>query len=274
MTTFIPAYDTESAACFAALHTIVEIHHKYGLPATFFLVAQLLDSQGDEYRRHIGDHPLFEIASHSYTHLLLREHRLCGAPGPKDKYEREIVHSKQRLEDFFCREVSGFRTPVGFSDGLCGAPELLSLCHQAGYRYSSSLAWGPQETVPALIREPFTYREQGYPDFWELPPCGWHDNLLKGNNAWDPQPLQLFPHPMPEAAATRFIETPEEEFAMNRVFIDKAIEMGAKHVSLIWHPWSLKRFDPAMKMLELTFSYVRERGLPVLSFAEFLKMVG
>jgi len=271
MTVYIAAYDTESDACLIGVRRIVEIHEKYEMPATFFVVARLLDDQGDEYRRLIGDHPLFEIASHTYTHMLLRDHRLCGVAGPKEEHEREIVGSKKRIEEGFGCEVVGFRTPVGFSDGLRGAPELLRLCNEAGYRYSSSLAWGPKETVPALIEEPFPYAEQGYSEIWEVPPCGWHENLLKGNNRWDPQPLQLFPHPMPEAAATRFVETPQEEFDMHRLFIDKAMEIGAGHVSLIWHPWSLHRFDPAMKMLELVFQYVRDRNLPARTFADYVK---
>lgn len=107
-----------------------------------------------------------------------------------------------------------------------------------------------------------------------IPPCGWHENLLKGNNNWDPRPLQLFPHPMPEAAAMRFVETPREEFAMHRLFIDKAVAVGARHVSLIWHPWSLHRFDPEMKMLELVFRHVRDLRLPAATFAGFAGTLG
>ncbi|MBI5093981.1 MAG: hypothetical protein HZB26_16260, partial [Candidatus Hydrogenedentes bacterium] len=42
-------------------------------------------------------------------------------------------------------------------------------------------------------------------------------------------------------------------------------------VSLIWHPWSLHRFDPAMKMLDLTFACVREKGIPAGTFEQALK---
>lgn len=271
MTTYIAAYDTEADECLAGVRRIVEVHEKYDMPATFFIVARLLDRYGEEYRRLIGDSPLFEIASHSYTHMLLRDHRLCGPAGPQEEHEREIVESKKRIEDCFGCDVAGFRTPVGFSDGLRGAPELLKLCHQAGYVYTSSLLWGPRDTVPALIENPFPYSEDGYSDLWEIPACGWPENLLKGNNKWEPEPLQLFPHPMPEAAPTRFVETPEEEFNMHRLFIDKAVAMHAFHVSLIWHPWSLHRFDPEMKMLELMFQYVRDRRLPVAIFTEFVR---
>jgi peptidoglycan/xylan/chitin deacetylase (PgdA/CDA1 family) len=273
VTTYIAAYDTESDACLEGVRRIVQVHEKHHMPATFFLVARLLDGQGEEYRRLLGDNPLFEIACHSYTHMLLRPHRLCGQPGPTEQHPREIIESKRRIEDHFARAVTGFRTPVGFCDGLRGAPELLDLCRRAGYRYSSSLAWGPYETVPALVLEAFSYAQEGYPDIWEIPPCGWHENLLKGNNRWDPRPLQLFPHPMPEAAATDYVRTPQQEFDMHRLFLDKAVATGIGHVSLIWHPWSLHRFDPQMNMLEMVFGHVRQGNLPVSTFGQYAAML-
>ena len=76
---------------------------------------------------------------------------------------------------------------------------------------------------------------------------------------------------MPEAAVTKCVETPEQEYAVHRRFIDKALAMRAGHVSLIWHPWSLHRFDPEMKMLELMFQDVQERGLPASTFARYVE---
>jgi len=32
------------------------------------------------------------------------------------------------------------------------------------------------------------------------------------------------------------ISMPEEEFAINKRFIDRAIKLGLPYVSLIWHP--------------------------------------
>jgi hypothetical protein len=57
------------------------------------------------------------------------------------------------------------------------------------------------------------------------------------------------------------IQTPDQEFELNRLYIDRAIELDLPYVSLIWHPWSLGRFDPEGRMLERTFKYVEERGL-------------
>jgi hypothetical protein len=126
--------------------------------------------------------------------------------------------------------------------------------------------------MPALLHEPFTYAEEGYPELLEVPACGWHENVLKGTTVLDPPvPLQLFPHPMPEAALTSPVKTPREEFEIHRLFVDRAIGTGAGHVSLIWHPWSLHRFDPQMKMLEWLFEYVSEKEMPVATFADYIR---
>ena len=274
MTLYIAAYDTESPACLAAVRKIVKVHEKYEMPATFFVVAQLLDRNEAEYVAILKDHPLFELACHSYTHMVLRDTPEFGKAGPLEQFPREIVDSKRRIEDAFGREVLGFRAPVSSVDGMKTAPEALRLLDQAGYRYVSSWCWGPHWSLPALLMPPFTYAEEGYPCLWEFPACGWHENLLKGNNKCGPVRIGLFPPAMPEAFPDHYVQTPEEEFAVNnKPFIDKALAEDISHVSLIWHPWSLDAFDPDMRMLEITFRYVRDRGIETGAFANLLDAV-
>jgi polysaccharide deacetylase len=272
MTTYLASYDTEAPGCLAGVRTIVEMHEKYEMPATFFLVAQTVDDDEAEYVALLKDHPLFEIACHTYTHMVVRDTPRFGKAGPLERFPREIIESKERLEDVFACEIIGFRPPVSAVDGLQNAPDALQHVDQAGYQYVSSLAWGPDWSLPALLNDPLTYADQGYPAIWEIPPCGWHDNLLKGNNKCGPVRLCLFPSPMPEAVPTDYIETADDEFRVNnKPFLDKACEENRAHVSLIWHPWSLHRFDPEMRMLDLTFAYVRELGLPAATFADFYR---
>lgn len=268
MTLYIAAYDTESPRCLDAVRKIVAVHEQYQMPATFFLVAGTVTAAREEYVALLRDHPLFEIACHSHTHMVLRDTPEFGKAGPLDQFPHEIVESKQYLEDTFGQQVIGFRPPVSAADGLRTAPEALRLIDRAGYEYVSSLAWGPQWSLPALLVRPFTYAEQGYPRLWELPPCGWHENLLKGNNRCGPVRILLFPPVMPQTIPNDYVKTPEEEFAYNnKPFIDKALADDMPQVSLIWHPWSLNLFDPEMRMLHMTFTYVRERQVPAGTFA-------
>ena len=61
--------------------------------------------------------------------------------------------------------------------------------------------------------------------------------------------------------------------AINKVVIDRAVVEELGFVSLIWHPWSLHRFDPTMEMLDLTFKYIRDLGLTKTTYAGYRDIV-
>ena len=268
MTTFIPAYDTEAASCLEACRRIVGVHRRFQMPATFFIVGKILEASADEYRGLLDD-PLFEIASHTYSHRLLRDHPL-GGPGTSPAETREqILRSKEVIERIFPdRRCVGLRTPYGFPDGLLGAPGILQILEEAGYEYVSSSLWGPKFSLPAPLTQSFTYAQDGFPALREFPAHGWHENVLKGCLS-RPNLLLLFPLQFPEATPSDFIKTPEEEVRFNnKPFIDRALREKLCYVSLIWHPWSLLKFDSTMKMLEQTFQYVAETGLRTTTFEQ------
>lgn len=271
-TRYIAAYDTESPECLEACRTIVEMHKRFGMPATFFILGKTLDANPAEYRR-LLDHPLFEIATHTYTHQMLRNNDFCGPAVSLEERRKEIFRGKEAVERVFERPCIGLRPGCGFDNALKGQPETLGLLREAGIQYVSSLLWGPDYSLPALLREPFNYAEDGFPDLWELPGHGWHENLLKDHNRWGPRRLTLWPSPFPQAIPSGFCKTPQDEFEVNKVFLDRALETNKSFVSLIWHPWSLRKFDPDMKMLELTFSHVRRRGLEPCTYAQLHKHV-
>jgi len=267
-TAYIAAYDTESPRCLAAVRKIVEVHQRFKFPATFFMVGRTLEGAPEEYRRLLDD-PLFEIASHTYSHRLLREHPLNNDKGPRPDLRKEIFESKATIERTFQRPCLGIRSAWGFAHGLTGARDVLTLIAEAGYKYSSSQLWGPDYTLPALLTEPYTYLADGHPTIWEFPGHGWHENILKSPTKWGAKRLTLWPAPMPEAIPSTFLKTPDEEFALNRVFLDKAATGTQSYVSFIWHPWSLGAFDPSMRMLEQTFAYVQKLAMKPTTFARF-----
>ncbi|MDI7276157.1 MAG: polysaccharide deacetylase family protein [Anaerolineae bacterium] len=267
MTLYIAAYDVESPACLAACHKIVQVHRQHEMPATFFVTGRCLEANPKEYRALLDD-PLFEVASHTHAHRTLRDHEICGPAAGEEEVREDIFLGKEWVERVFERPCLGLRPACGFPHGLTGAPQLLALVCEAGYRYVSSALWGPLCSLPAPLTPPFAYQADGFADLWELPGHGWHENLLKGHNNLGALRLLLFPPVVPEAVPDGYVRTPEEEFAYNnRPFIDRALAGNLPHVSLIWHPWSLDRFDPEMRMLEITFRYVREQGLVLGTFA-------
>jgi hypothetical protein len=284
MTRYMAAYDTEMSgvnkprpdvpSCLEACRRIVEVHRRHGMPATFFIVGKVLEETPEEFHRLLDD-PLFEVASHSWSHKTLMNHPMCGPAASPDEVWEEVQRGVESVERVFGRRCRGFRPACGYADGLRGAPELLALLARAGIRYVSSVLWGEDYSLPAPVAQPFMYEAEGFPELREIPAHGWHENLLKGSNRVFGQGARraiLFPAPFPEAVPPGYVATPEEEFRYNnRFFIDRALAQGSGHVSLIWHPWSLALFDPGMRMLELTFRYVRERGLEPCTFGDFDK---
>jgi len=271
-TRYIAAYDTESPACLAACRKIVEVHKRFEMPATFFILGKTLDANPVEYRKLLDDE-LFEIASHTYSHQMLRDNDFCGSAVSMGERRKEIFKGKEAVERVFERPCIGLRPGCGFDNAFRGEPKVLALVQEAGFRYTSSLLWGADYSLPALLREPFNYDAEGFGDLWELPGHGWHENLLKDHNHWGPRRLTLWPPPFPQAIPGRFCKTPEDEFEVNRVFLDRALKTEKPFVSLIWHPWSLAKFDPDMKMLELTFAYARHIGLKPCTYARLYKHV-
>ena len=268
MTRFIAAYDTENAGtCLSACGPIKDVHTEFDFPATFFIVGKRLEEEGMEYRNLLGDVPSFEIASHTYSHRMLRDHPFCGSAPDNASRLQELQLGKELVEQTFGRPSVGLRPGCGFAEGLRGDDWLLSQVETTGFKYVSSVLWGPETTLPALLVGPSTYVEDGFPTLWEIPGHGWHENLLKSHNltdrvqrilAWSPQ--------FPEAIPSGPVATPEEEFAIHRIFVTRAVEIGLPYVSLIWHPWSLERFDPEMKMLKLLFAYVQEVGIEATTY--------
>lgn len=271
-TRYIAAYDTESSGCLEACRKIVEVHKRIEMPATFFMLGKTLDADPAKYRK-LLDHPLFEVATHTYSHQMLRDNDFCGSAVSLEERRTEIFRGKEAIERVFERPCIGLRPGCGFDNALRGEPGVLAMLREAGIHYVSSLLWGPDYSLPALLTEPFSYREEGFPDIWELPGHGWHENLLKDHNQWGPRRLTLWPSPFPEAIPDGFCKTPEDEFEVNKVFLNRALETGKSFVSLIWHPWSLAKFDPDMKMLELTFAHVRRIGLKPCTYAQLYEFV-
>ena len=272
-TRYIAAYDTESPACLAACRKIVAVHQRLEMPATFFITGKTLEANTKEYKALLTD-PLFEVASHTWSHKLLCDNAMCGPAVSPDEKREEIFKAKALIESVFERPCVGLRPAVGFDKGFRGAVDVLTLVREAGFHYVSSLLWGPDCSMPALIEAPFHYGADGFADLWELPGHGWHENLLKNHNRWGARRLTLWPSPMPEGIPTKFVKTPHDEFEVNRVFLEKALETGKPHLSLIWHPWSLHAFDPEMEMLELTFAHAHRIGLVPCTYAQFRRHMG
>ncbi len=265
MTKYLAAYDTESIRCIHGVRAIVAQHLKYNAPATFFIVGELLeDKRWAEEIKELMDSPLFEVASHSYTHIIVKPHKSFQNEAPEQSFLRDqIVKTNERLKETFGCDIVGFRTPCGFYEGLKGNTEILRELWDSGIRYVSSMLMGRGDTVPALLKQPFYYdSEDILRPLLELPGHDWHDNVLKGYNfcpiTWPPE----LPWGYPKAPPS----TPQEEFAVYKKGLDYAVENHLTYYSPIFHPWSVYRFNSDAETIGLLLEYAQSKNMECANF--------
>jgi peptidoglycan/xylan/chitin deacetylase (PgdA/CDA1 family) len=260
---YLASYDLEDVKrCAAGAKAVAEVHKRRNLPATFFIVGRCLQEHGRELRG-ILDDPLFDIQSHTFSHALLKDSGVHGAGAALDHASAEISKSLGVIRDVFGRECVGMRTPCGFSGGLRGKGGLLRHIRSEGLRYVSSDARGPGDSLPSPLKLPYTYAEDGFPDIREIPIHGWHDNVLKGY--FPNVAIVVYPPLEPWHLPSRPPETPEEDAAQHLLWVDKAAERDLPFISLAFHPWSLIRFDPRVRELDLIFDGLAERDIEVVT---------
>lgn len=154
MPSYISAYDTEAVyawwdapagpgyqgrisyegerldECIASVRAVAQVHLERQAPASFFIVAELLQCAAPEFRA-ILDEPLFDIQCHSFTHKDLIG--LADADD-HDALQHELVDSKKLIEDTFSRPVIGLTAPGGYTRGFIGQERILHVMWEAGYR--------------------------------------------------------------------------------------------------------------------------------------------
>ena len=287
MTAFVPSYDVETNeahdndACLASCRAVVELHERLGIPATLFIVGKALVAREPEYRAMLRGNPLFEVASHSWSHQLLAEHPYGSTPLASYEWPAELKQGKDAVEQMTGQECSGFRPACGWPDGLNVLPLLPWAVKTTGFAYVSSQLWGPGFTMPAPLRSPWRYAvsrlwemptplmrpwRYAVPGLWEMPAHGWHDNILSGVSPGQYRVRWPF-FPWTFAGAVTWPDSDPAPYL-------RCIEWASRFVpelpylSFIWHPWSLCQIDPTLGYVEKTLRYVRECGGTYSTFAQ------
>lgn len=267
MTRYVFHYDLESDTCIKAAPVLVELHRKHDIPATFFLLGITLEKWGKELRAIFEDDPLFDLESHTYSHRMLKDNLMHGLGVSLEELKLEVKRGIQLVEDIFERPCIGVRTGCGFYNGFRGEKERLQVIWDCGVRFFSSDLRGPGDSIPAGLVQAYWYDEEGFPDLLELPGHGWHDNVLKEFGA--PFRLMLpWPLVVQWGIPNRPVQTPEEEFEVQKVWIDRAITLNLDYISLVYHPHSIYRMSEDCRVIQLLMKYVLDRGMPTMTYRQ------
>lgn len=243
--------------CLEGVAAVADVHRRKQLPATFFLVGELVEHAGSALRD-ILDDPLFDLQCHSYTHA-----DIVSLAANKQALQHELLDAKQRIEDTFGRTVLGFTTPAGFPNGLCQQPQVLEALWEAGYRYLRSVGMGPFNTIPAPLTQPFWYADDGYPKLLEIGLHAWHDNILSGQPGaihWPP----ILPWGYPEKTP----QTAREMYAAYAPGIEYVTSNNLVTYVPCFHPWAIYRIDKRALHIELMLTHAMQR-MRVVSCSEF-----
>jgi peptidoglycan/xylan/chitin deacetylase (PgdA/CDA1 family) len=263
-TRYVFAYDLEDPElCLEAAPRLVGLHRRYEIPATFFVLGTVLERSGAELRAVFGDDSLFDIASHAYSHRPLKHNRIHGPGVGLEELQSEIWGGMRLVEEVFERPCAGVRSPYGFYLGLRGEKGRLRIIRDSGARYLSSDLRGPADSIPGGLVQAYRYDEEGIPELLELPGHGWHDNVLKG---FYPGPWLAWPPVLQWGIPDRAPRTPEEEFAVQRAWIERASALGLDYVSPVYHPHSVYRSGPECRVIELLMRHVRREGMAAITY--------
>ncbi|MCS7254594.1 MAG: polysaccharide deacetylase family protein [Armatimonadota bacterium] len=270
MTSYVFSYDVEHPQlCIKALPTIVEIHRRYEVPATLFILGRVIEEKSEELRRLLIGDSLFDIQSHTYSHKLLKDNEMHGSGISLEEMRRELELGKRLVEEAFEVECIGFRTPCGFYKGMQGDVERLSVIWSCGFKFISSDARGPADSIPSGLQQAYWYDVEGFPQLLELPAHGWHDNVLKDpNGSLEPRLMLPWPGLLQWGIPSRPPRTAEEEFEVQRVWIDRALKYGLDYLSLVYHPHSIYRMSEDCRIIKLLIEYVLSLGMPTLTYSQ------
>lgn len=243
-----------------AVDTITRLLLKHEAPATFAVVGLLLDKAGPELSGLLKRSPLFDVQSHSYTHM-----GICRADTDVSvEFEEELRMTAALIEEHFGRTPVGFVAPGNFHKGIQGQKRLLEVLRRNGYRFIGTDGQGEKRLPhPAPLTQPYWYEDDGFPDLLELPLNGWHCNMLFNTGGQNPnwEPAPGFPD---GGILERLPRTPEEGFTVRKREFQYAIDRDLVY-SPCMHPWSICRFDPELRHLEMLIEMARENDVPVVN---------
>lgn len=264
-THYIFHYDLENPEwCLKAAPVLARWHEKHEIPATFFILGTTLEQKGPELKAILGANPLFDVQSHTYSHRQLRDNKMHGPGVSLEDLRLEVERGKQLVEEVFERPCIGIRAGCGFYCGMQGEAERLQVIADCGAKFISTDLRGPHESLPGGLSQAYWYDEEGFPNLLELPGHGWHDLVLRTAN-WGYPPL-AWPSLLAWGIPNRPVATPEEECAVQRVWIDKASDLQLDFISPVYHPHSIYRFSNDCRIIDLLMRYIKEREMPTTTY--------
>src|SRR3990172_975195 len=174
------------------LKKVVPLHEEFDIPCTLFVCGRTLENNR-KYFKTVKTHPLFDIQQHTYSHVLLKTvcmENLDGKitvfeSGSLEEIEREVIKTRNLIEEYFEKPCIGLTAPYGYYRGFCDRPDILRILRRANVRFTRSWARDEHDYQPVPWKiQPFWYKPQGFGDILEFPIQGWQDYYWRERHGW------------------------------------------------------------------------------------------
>jgi hypothetical protein len=188
-----------------------------------------------------SDNPLVEIGDHTYSHQVLKHIPTRPDKIPMGIYEIQEEYKSNTIlfKRVFGRDLScrGYRTPLGYFEGLRNSPKITEILQDLGVAYVSSDLRDEKDSVcPNLLipagkpRQPYYYVN----GLLEIPSSGWQDTAFSGTTK-----TQLFKKPPTDYES--IILYYQELFTQARqLALDFQIDF---FLNLVLHPYDVSIYD-------------------------------
>ena len=103
----------------ASVEQITRVLKRYDAPATFCIVGKVLERAGDDLADLLKDNPMFDIASHTYSHMGISS----DTPVVLRQFSAELEQTSDLIARYFGAGPIGFCAPRWFLQGATGTPK-------------------------------------------------------------------------------------------------------------------------------------------------------
>ncbi len=255
--TLLIGYDVESPEpdiTRAFLKKLLEVHTKYDVPWTMFVVGRTLEGSVDAFKE-VAESPLADIQQHTYSHMLLKTVVIENEDGVNifrsgtlEQIEEEVRKTNELLKLHLNIDCIGLTGPYCYYRGLADRLDILEILHQNGIRFTRTYGRNEHDWQPVSFDiQPFYYEPQGFPDILEFPIQGWQDVSWREKYGWDKI---------------------DEYIASLKDNIDYVVEKKLTY-SYATHDWSSIRNNPDMDIIRALIEYAQERGVRITSYKEY-----
>ena len=230
------------------VRAVADVHLERNVPASFFLVAKMLELAGPELRA-ILDNPLFDIQCHSFTHP-----NLIALGDDRPTLQYELGDAKKLIEDTFGREVTGLTAPGGYTDGFRRQHPALEVMWESGYRYVRSVAWAQRGLCPPSWNNLSGMRRMAFLTCWKRPRTPGTTTSSPGSRP-PCTGRRSCPGPIPR----RCPATRKESTRPTRPASTTAYRKGLLYYMPIFHPWSIYRIDNQAAQIGMLLDHASQK---------------